>query len=104
MRFFENFTEAELKRYKDTFGDKFEPEGFSPAIILHLSDDVYLYKRHGSVYVLCEESEGMYEEREDGSIYYIDPVWWYKVDIEKLINDYTNGVKIEDVFEYKIYN
>ena len=108
-RVLSDFTEEELKRFQDAFGDNMELEDLT-TVILHQPESDYeefirFVKietwRGISICVEHEESESCVEDRGD-SIVILDPIWWQKVDIDALFEDYKNGVDI-DPMEYTVY-
>lgn len=106
--YFDDWTDEELKRFKSIFGKNFEYDEFYRYVTLTQEDaedafneEITFLKKDGAVYVECEEDRGMYEKH-DNCIYFIEPTWWYKVDMEAILIDYANHKEI-DPEEYKIY-
>ena len=104
--YFDEFTEQELQHYQEVFGDNYEYDEYEQSVTLDQPNadfnvTIKFFKKDDSVYVLSEEDEGMYEQR-DGAIYYLEPNWWYKVDMEAILKDYAEGTEI-DPNEYRVW-
>lgn len=105
QHYFDTWTEEEVSRYKEVFGDNLEQED-EEVLVLNQPDAyeevIRFLKKDDEVYVETEEDEQFFEKREeDGAIYMYDRIWWYKVDMDAILKDYADGVEI-DTNEYRL--
>ena len=101
-RFFEDFTDEELKRFKEVFGDNAEYN--DDRVLLHQPDGFYdeitFLKHDDDFYVEHYEEDAEYYEMEN-RVYLLDTTWWEKVNMEQILADYENGQEI-DPNEYSL--
>lgn len=105
LHYFDDWTDEELQRLQEVFGDNYEYDKYEQCVILNQPEAewdeiIKFFKKDGEYYVETEEDEGCFDYRGD-SIYYLDPTWWYQVDLENILQDYADGVEIE-ANEYRV--
>ena len=94
--YFDDFTEEDLQQFSEKLGDNVTLQDGEITIWSTDGTSLTLVKHNGDLYMVVEESEGMFFEDGD-NIYYTDPIWWAKLNpdyLDRLIEDANNGVDL----------